>query len=132
MIPRRSRRLAFAVLVVILLGVALLALVWLRRPSLPAGALYDEPPIEAELPGRLLPVEGNPGWESLPAEERERAFHRFWSHRSAGRLGGSGLGLAIVRKLVEADGGTVELRARPGGGLDAVVVLPPASPPEGG
>jgi hypothetical protein len=72
-IPRRSRRLAFAVLVVILLGVALLALVWLRRPSLPAGALYDEPPIEAELPGRLLPVEGNPGWESLPAEERERA-----------------------------------------------------------
>jgi signal transduction histidine kinase len=68
----------------------------------------------------------------LSDEERERAFHRFWSHRSAGRLGGSGLGLAIVRKLVEADGGTVELRARPGGGLDAVVALPPAPPPESG
>jgi hypothetical protein len=72
-IPRRSRRLAFAVLVVILLGVALLALLWLRRPSLPASALYDELPIEAELPARLVPVEGNPGWESLPAEEQKRA-----------------------------------------------------------
>jgi signal transduction histidine kinase len=40
--------------------------------------------------------------------------------------------LAIVRKLVEADGGTVELRARPGGGLDAVVALPPAPPLEPG
>jgi signal transduction histidine kinase len=68
----------------------------------------------------------------LSDEERERAFHRFWSHRAAGRLGGSGLGLAIVRKLVEADGGTVELRARSGGGLDAVVALPPAPPPEAG
>jgi signal transduction histidine kinase len=66
----------------------------------------------------------------LSDEERERAFDRFWSHRAAGRLGGSGLGLAIVRKLVEADGGTVELRARRGGGLDAVVVLPPGPPPE--
>lgn len=73
MIPRRSRRLAFAVVVVILLGVALLALQWLRRPSPPVGALYEEPPIETALPARLVPVEGNPGWESLPAEERKRS-----------------------------------------------------------
>lgn len=61
----------------------------------------------------------------LPKEQRERAFDRFWSGRvGARRLGGSGLGLAIVRKLVEADAGTVELRARAGGGIDATVVLP--------
>ncbi|MDP1803775.1 MAG: HAMP domain-containing sensor histidine kinase, partial [Acidimicrobiales bacterium] len=63
----------------------------------------------------------------LPEEAREHAFDRFWSGREGGgRLGGSGLGLAIVRKLVEADGGTVELRARPAGGIDATVVLAPA------
>jgi signal transduction histidine kinase len=61
----------------------------------------------------------------LPEAEREHVFDRFWSGSAEGRgLGGSGLGLAIVRKLVEADGGTVELRVRPGRGLDATVVLP--------
>lgn len=64
----------------------------------------------------------------LPEDERVRAFDRFWSGRvAARRLGGSGLGLAIVRKLVEADGGTVELRSRAGGGIDATVVLPAAT-----
>ena len=33
------------------------------------------------------------------------------------------LGLAIVRRLVEADGGEVELAEAPGGGLDAIVRL---------
>ncbi|MFL6203737.1 MAG: ATP-binding protein [Acidimicrobiales bacterium] len=63
----------------------------------------------------------------LPDDERERAFDRFWSPQAGGRrLGGSGLGLAIVRKLVEADGGSVQLRSRAGGGIDATVVLPGA------
>ena len=53
--------------------------------------------------------------------ERERAFDRFW--RAGSGPGGSGLGLAIVRKLVEADGGTVALDSEPGSGTDAVVRL---------
>jgi signal transduction histidine kinase len=53
--------------------------------------------------------------------ERERAFGRFW--RAGSGPGGSGLGLAIVRKLVEADGGTVALESEPGSGTDAVVRL---------
>ena len=51
-------------------------------------------------------------------EQREQAFDRFWRARSGA---GSGLGLAIVRRLVEADGGNVELRPAPDGGLEAVV-----------
>jgi signal transduction histidine kinase len=61
----------------------------------------------------------------MSAEQRARAFDRFWRAGSGG--GGSGLGLAIVRKLVEADGGDVELAEAPGGGLDAVVRLHPGS-----
>lgn len=77
-----------------------------------------------------------PGWvelhvldrgPGLSAEARARAFDRFWREREAkangDRLGGSGLGLSIVRRLVTADGGDVELAARPGGGTDAVVRL---------
>jgi signal transduction histidine kinase len=56
----------------------------------------------------------------LPAEAQARAFDRFWR----GRTGeGSGLGLAIVKRLVESDGGTIELRDAPGGGLEAIVRL---------
>jgi len=62
----------------------------------------------------------------MAADQRERAFDRFWQGPEG--TGTSGLGLAIVQKLVLADGGHVELRAAPGGGLDAVVQLPPAGP----
>jgi signal transduction histidine kinase len=63
-------------------------------------------------------IDEGPG---LTAEQRERAFDRFW--RAGSGAGGSGLGLAIVRRLVVADGGEVELLAASGGGIDAVVRL---------
>lgn len=40
---------------------------------------------------------------------------------------GGGLGLAICREIVEAHGGTLRLGARPGGGLEVVMRLPPPS-----
>jgi signal transduction histidine kinase len=58
----------------------------------------------------------------MTSEQKVRAFDRFW--RAGSGSGGSGLGLAIVQRLVEVDGGTVELRDAPGGGLEAVVRLP--------
>jgi signal transduction histidine kinase len=68
--------------------------------------------------GELHVIDEGPG---MSAEERERAFDRFWRSGDAGT--GSGLGLAIVKRLVEIDGGSVELRVAPGGGLDAVIRL---------
>ena len=66
-------------------------------------------------------VDEGPG---LTAEERERAFDRFWRGRGSGE--GSGLGLAIVKRLVTADDGRVELRAADRRGIDAVVQLHPS------
>ena len=61
----------------------------------------------------------------MPADQRERAFDRFWRGPASER-DGTGLGLAIVRQLLEASGGTAELRPSPDGGLDAVAHLQPA------
>lgn len=80
------------------------------------------------LSGRTTPrgaeahvVDEGPG---LTAEERARAFDRFWTTPSADRrLGGSGLGLPIARQLARLDGGDLELREGHGGGIDAVVRL---------
>ena len=68
--------------------------------------------------GELHVIDQGPG---LSEEERERAFDRFWRGGKSGT--GSGLWLAIVKRLIETDGGTVELRAAPEGGLDAVIHL---------
>jgi signal transduction histidine kinase len=68
-------------------------------------------------------IDDGPG---LSPEDRDRAFDRFWRGPGS-EPGGSGLGLSIVRQLVEQCRGTVELRATPGGGLDATVMLPAPS-----
>ncbi len=61
----------------------------------------------------------------LTEEQRASAFERFWRGRSAGP--GFGLGLAIVQRLLRADGGQIDLRPRPGGGLDVCLTLPSGS-----
>lgn len=58
----------------------------------------------------------------MTAEQKERAFDRFW--RSESGAGGSGLGLSIARRLVEVDGGTIELLDAQGGGREVVVCVP--------
>ena len=62
----------------------------------------------------------------IPDDQREavfRPFHRLDSSRSA-QTGGSGLGLAITRQLANANGWSVTLHAREGGGTEARVTLP--------
>jgi two-component system osmolarity sensor histidine kinase EnvZ len=62
----------------------------------------------------------------IPEAEREavfRPFHRLERSRSS-TTGGSGLGLAIVRQLADANGWSVDLAPRDGGGTAACVRVP--------
>jgi signal transduction histidine kinase len=75
-------------------------------------------------------LDAGPG---MTAEERARAFDRFWrSPSSSSDNGGFGLGLAIVRQLLNADGATIQFRAPDSGGLEAVIELRAARPPGAG
>jgi two-component system osmolarity sensor histidine kinase EnvZ len=72
---------------------------------------------------RIGVLDRGPGIPSDQIEAVFRPFHRVDVARSPG-TGGSGLGLAIVRQLAQANGWTVRLENRAGGGLEAWVTLP--------
>ncbi|HEX7050350.1 MAG TPA: HAMP domain-containing sensor histidine kinase [Longimicrobiales bacterium] len=58
----------------------------------------------------------------LPAGGRDRIFEPDYTTKSRG----TGLGLALVRQAVDAHGGQVDARDRPGGGAEFTVRLPVA------
>ncbi|WP_062012685.1 extracellular solute-binding protein [Aureimonas sp. AU4] len=65
----------------------------------------------------------------VPDAEKEAVFERFRRGTTAGVRHGSGLGLAIVRRVAEAQRGTVRLEDRAGGGLRVRLALPLAPAP---
>ena len=81
--------------------------------------------------GRRVEVETLPGdgvchievrdrGPGIPDEIRGKIFEPFFTTKSSG----TGLGLPIVKRLIDAQGGSVRLRSRDGGGTVAEVVLP--------
>jgi two-component system sensor histidine kinase KdpD len=65
----------------------------------------------------------------IPELERARIFESFY--RPPGvppDVRGHGLGLSIARGLAEAQGGTVRVEPRPGGGSVFTLELPAAQP----
>jgi signal transduction histidine kinase len=62
----------------------------------------------------------------IPPAELEKVFEPFYrveGSRSR-ETGGTGLGLAIAKNVAEAHGGSLVLRNRQAGGLEAVLILP--------
>ncbi|MCM8857653.1 MAG: ATP-binding protein [Candidatus Thiodiazotropha sp.] len=62
----------------------------------------------------------------IPPEQREAVFQPFFrlEKSRSSVTGGSGLGLAIVRQLADANGWTVKLLERDGGGTCARLIIP--------
>lgn len=83
---------------------------------------------------RLAAVEGDGGVElhvldegpGFPPELLERAFERFTRADEARGGGGAGLGLAIAEVIARAHGGSAHAAARPGGGADVWLSIPPS------
>ncbi len=72
---------------------------------------------------RILVSDTGPG---IPVHALERVFEPFFRLESSRNrdTGGTGLGLSIARDLAQAHGGTLQLRNRPTGGLEAELRLP--------
>jgi signal transduction histidine kinase len=69
---------------------------------------------------------GGPVLDQDQVRELSQPFRRIGADRT-GSDRGSGLGLSIVAAIAEAHGGTLDLRARPGGGLRVSIELPAAA-----
>ena len=63
--------------------------------------------------------------EGIAPEAWPRVFRQFWRGK---RNGGTGLGLYIVKGLVEAHGGTIDVRNAPEGGAEFRLTLPAGTP----
>jgi signal transduction histidine kinase len=74
---------------------------------------------------RLVVENGGQVLDQQQVAELSQPFRRLGADR-IGTDKGSGLGLSIVAAIAEAHGGTLDLRARPGGGLRVCVDLPAA------
>jgi hypothetical protein len=74
---------------------------------------------------RLVVENGGQVLDQQQVAELSQPFRRLEADR-IGTDKGSGLGLSIVAAIAEVHGGTLDLRARPGGGLRVCVDLPAA------
>jgi signal transduction histidine kinase len=93
------------------------------RYSPPAGAPVRVSVEEAGAGSRVRVEDDGPG---IPPEDLPRLFEPFFRvDRSRSRAtGGYGLGLSLCRRIMEAHGGTIEARNRPGGGAEFTLTFP--------
>jgi PAS domain S-box-containing protein len=59
----------------------------------------------------------------MTPDEASRVFDRFYRADPSGEVTGTGLGMALVREIIQAMGGRVDLRSRPGEGTTVTLWL---------
>jgi signal transduction histidine kinase len=64
----------------------------------------------------------------IAADEQQTIFDKYRRGRTTAVVEGSGLGLFIVKSVVDAHGGTIEVRSEPGRGATFILRLPIAVP----
>lgn len=77
----------------------------------------DRPPrvqVSAQIVGSQVRFEVSDNGVGIPADEVEKIFQPF--HRLSNAQPGTGLGLALVKRMVEQQGGTVQVESEPGRG----------------
>jgi two-component system sensor histidine kinase KdpD len=87
----------------------------------PSGAPIE---VSARRDGNNVVAEVADRGVGIPAEDLARVFDKFYRVQRPEMVGGTGLGLSICRGIVEAHGGAIEARPRPGGGTVVAVTLP--------
>ena len=63
---------------------------------------------------------------SIPKDDLERVFDKFYRVQRPEQVTGTGLGLAICKGIIEAHGGRIWAEARAGGGTSVTITLPVA------
>lgn len=66
-------------------------------------------------------IDEGPG---IPPDDLERIFDKFYRVQRSEQVAGTGLGLAICKGIVEAHGGRIWAKNRPGGGTILTIALP--------
>ena len=66
----------------------------------------------------------------IPADEQKRIFDPFFRGRRAvdDQVHGTGLGLNLVKRIIEAHGGTIQVKSEPMQGTEFVIRIPAAEP----
>lgn len=59
----------------------------------------------------------------VPAEERQRVFHKFYQLDSSHKQEGNGLGLALVKQIIDTCGGDIRIDETSSGGCRFIVEL---------
>jgi two-component system sensor histidine kinase KdpD len=91
----------------------------------PAGSRIAITALAEDTTVRVMVDDEGPG---LPDGDPAQLFNKFQRGDGEGSIVGVGLGLAICRAIVNAHGGTIEARNRPGGGARFEFTLPTAEP----
>ena len=84
--------------------------------------------VSAVADGASLRVTVDDEGPGLPPGDPARLFDKFQRGAEEGTIIGVGLGLAICRTIIQAHGGSIEARRRPGGGAQFEFTLPATEP----